>query len=62
MEGKKTKTKAQIADEYGVSGKTFYLYLKKMGFYQKYPESKWNKTLLPPEIEFIYQKLDKPNE
>ncbi len=52
----KTKTRAQLAAEYGISRKTFYNWLKKEGIVLH------NRNLITPkELELIYGRFGNPN-
>jgi predicted DNA-binding transcriptional regulator YafY len=51
-----TKSRSQLADEYGVSRRTFYNWLKKEGI--ELPK----RMLTPPEIEQIYSMFGDPDK
>lgn len=52
----KSKTREQVAHEYGVCRKTFYNWLKKEGLVMK------NRYLTPKEVKIIYKIFGKPAE
>lgn len=55
-----TRTKAQLVNEYGVSKRTFYSWLKLINFYEAHPEAIQKSILTPKQVEYIYSKLDRP--
>jgi len=52
----KTKTRTELAHEFGVDRKTLYRWLKKAEIILS------GTTLTPKELELIYLKLGKPNK
>lgn len=57
-----TITKAILAQKYNVTTKTFYNWLNRMNFYVEFPEAKNISILTPKQVNFIYEKLDPPEE
>ena len=51
----RTKTRTELAREFGIDRKTLYRWLKKAGI-----ELSGNSMITPRELELIYLKLGKP--
>jgi hypothetical protein len=55
-------TKSLLADAYGVPYKVFASWMKKAKFYQEFPEAKRTNILTPKQVNFLYEKLDRPED
>lgn len=60
MSDHKFKSKSELASEYGIHINTLWLWLKKIKFYEEYPEALKVKLLSPLHLEYIYEKLEPP--
>lgn len=56
MKKRSAKTRQQVANEYGISRRTFYDWLKKAGIELK------DGLLTPKELDIIYQRFGDPEK